>query len=123
MEKESSPADPRVEIGREGESRVRAFFEAKGWRLVTRNFRWRRGELDLIFEDPSRILVFVEVRSSSEPSAFLRFSIGFKKRAALLRSTHYFRRGHPLFKYHAIRLDVCWVEAGSIQHWPNVWLS
>lgn len=38
-------------------------------RLLERNFRWRGGEIDLIFEEPSRLwsgrteLVFVEVRA------------------------------------------------------------
>ena len=50
--------------GRRGEDHALAYLEAKGYRVVARNFRHRRGELDLIVDAPDGTLVFVEVKSN-----------------------------------------------------------
>ena len=55
--------------GRRGEDHALAFLESKGYRLVARNFRYRRGELDLIVDAPDGTLVFVEVKSNRGASA------------------------------------------------------
>ena len=48
--------------GKAGESLACRYLEQQGLTLVERNFRCRRGELDLIMRDGDQ-LVFVEVRS------------------------------------------------------------
>jgi putative endonuclease len=50
--------------GRRGEDHAWAYLEAKGYRLVVRNYRYRRGELDLIVDAPDGTLVFVEVKAN-----------------------------------------------------------
>jgi putative endonuclease len=55
--------------GRRGEDQALAFLESKGYRLVARNFRDRRGELDLIVDAPDGTLVFVEVKSNRAATA------------------------------------------------------
>ena len=52
----------RVAQGSQAEDLARRFLEARGLELLTRNFRCRSGELDLIMRDGEQ-LVFVEVRS------------------------------------------------------------
>jgi len=51
----------RSVLGEEGERVASRFLEARGYRILERNYRTRRGEIDLIAED-GRILVFVEVK-------------------------------------------------------------
>src|SRR2546427_11803979 len=51
----------RSVLGKEGERVAAQFLEARGYRILERNYRTRRGEIDLIAED-GRILVFVEVK-------------------------------------------------------------
>src|SRR3989475_12933852 len=51
----------RSVLGEEGERAAARFLEARGYRILERNYRTRRGEIDLIAED-GRILVFVEVK-------------------------------------------------------------
>jgi putative endonuclease len=48
--------------GLAGERRAEAFLVQQGYRVLARNFRTRRGEVDLIVANPSR-LAFVEVKS------------------------------------------------------------
>ena len=50
--------------GAEAEQLALDFLQAKGLELVVKNFRTRRGEIDLIMRD-NAILVFVEVRFRS----------------------------------------------------------
>ena len=47
--------------GAEGERVAAEFLEARGYRILARNYRTRWGEVDLIAED-GRTLVFVEVK-------------------------------------------------------------
>lgn len=49
------------QLGRWGEELVARAMQAKGWRILERNWRCRQGEIDLIAAD-SRYLVFVEVK-------------------------------------------------------------
>ena len=50
--------------GAEAEQLALDFLQAKGLELVVKNFRTRRGEIDLIMRD-NAVLVFVEVRFRS----------------------------------------------------------
>ena len=43
---------------------ARAFLERKGWVCLDANYRWERGELDLVMRDGPTV-VFVEVRQRS----------------------------------------------------------
>ena len=56
------PNDPRARFGRRGEDLAAAFFVAKGFRVVDRNWRTRFGEIDLIIEK-DRKTHFVEVKT------------------------------------------------------------
>ncbi len=61
--------------GQRGEALAAAFLERKGMRIVERNWRYRRAEIDLIAEDGA-VLVFVEVKTRASdafgrPEAFV----------------------------------------------------
>jgi len=52
----------RRALGQKGEQMAEEFLEQKGYEIISRNARTRRGEIDLIAMDGST-LVFVEVRT------------------------------------------------------------
>lgn len=52
------------QAGRRGEDLALAHLQAKGYRLICRNYRFQRGEIDLVMEDPRGVLVFVEVKAN-----------------------------------------------------------
>jgi len=56
------PEDRRRRLGTLGESLAGRHLEARGLRVVDRNFRTRHGELDLVAAD-DRYLVFCEVKT------------------------------------------------------------
>jgi putative endonuclease len=59
-----TPAENHWDAGRRGEDLALAHLEAIGYRLVIRNYRFGRGEIDLIMDAPDGTLVFVEVKSN-----------------------------------------------------------
>ena len=50
-----------IQSGAEGESKAVDFLKQKGWKIVSQNYRYKRGELDIIGLDKD-VLVFVEVK-------------------------------------------------------------
>jgi putative endonuclease len=52
----------RQRIGEQGEENAVHFLKAKGYRILERNYRWERGEIDIIAQDGD-VLVFVEVKT------------------------------------------------------------
>lgn len=54
----------RKEIGSRGEELAVSFLRAQNYKIMTRNYRCRYGEIDIIAEDKGT-LVFVEVKTRS----------------------------------------------------------
>ena len=54
--------DARRAFGQAGEDRAAAWYRARGYRVLERNWRCREGELDLVVSR-GRTLVFVEVKA------------------------------------------------------------
>ena len=80
--------DPRRALGTRGEQLAATHLEARGFRLLDRNYRTRSGELDLVAAD-ERFLVFCEVkarvaRSAAGPLDPLA-SVDWRKRRRLRR--------------------------------------
>lgn len=79
-----------ADTGRQAEQAALEYLQRQGLRLLTRNYRCRGGEIDLVMEQ-GPCLVFVEVRYRSNP----RFggaleSVDWRKRAKLvLAAQHY----------------------------------
>lgn len=57
-----SAVDRRRALGAQGEARAASYLERLGYTILARNWRTRRGELDIIARD-GECLVFVEVRT------------------------------------------------------------
>ncbi len=55
----------RKKLGRWGEDKAEVFLSEKGYKIVERNYRGGRGEIDLVCED-GETLVFVEVKTRSD---------------------------------------------------------
>ncbi len=58
------PSQPTTAItGDAGEDRALRYLQARGLGLITRNYRCKGGEIDLVMRDAAGALVFVEVRA------------------------------------------------------------
>lgn len=86
---------PHLRTGEWAEEQTLRHLEHQGLRLVTRNFRCRLGEIDLIMMDAD-VVVFVEVRFRRS----MRFGAGFEsvtgaKQRKLLAAARAYLARHP----------------------------
>lgn len=58
--------EARQRLGRRGEALAASYLEQRGYRIVTRNYRTRLGEIDIVAQD-GQTLVFVEVKVRRNP--------------------------------------------------------
>ena len=102
------PADARAVAGRAAEDLAARFLDAQGLHVVARNFRTKRGEIDLVARDGT-MLVFVEVRfRRSESHGGAAESITAAKQARMVPAAQVFllrQRGDPPCRFDAILLD------------------
>lgn len=85
----------RAATGRAAEALAARFLEGRGLRVIERNYRCRRGEIDLIARDGAT-LVFVEVRlRTGGRFGGAAASIDARKRARLLLAARHYLAGRP----------------------------
>lgn len=96
------PAD----TGRNAESAACRFLLSQGFRLLTRNFRSRHGEIDLIMDDAGQ-LVFVEVRYR-RGAAFGTGaeSVDRRKQSRITACAQHYLQQHPEAAQLPCRFDV-----------------
>jgi putative endonuclease len=103
--------------GQDGEDRALAHLQQHGLTLVTRNFRCKGGEIDLIMQERD-MLVFVEVRQRADARhGGAAASVTGAKQARLIIAAQTFLqryRSPP-----ACRLDVVAIEAGNLSWLKN----
>jgi len=107
--------------GRLGEDAAARFLASRGLRVIARNVRARRGEIDIVALD-GRALVFVEVKARTvRPGVEITGleKIHSRKRAALRRAVKRYRRtwGRDA---ESCRLDAVVVELEAGPHGPRV---
>jgi putative endonuclease len=61
---DQAKSDPRRQLGAVGEDAAAAWYVARGFEIVDRNWRVREGEIDLIVRQ-GRTIVFCEVKTRS----------------------------------------------------------
>ena len=102
-------------IGKAGEDAAAAYLEEAGYRIIERNVRLGKYEIDIIAEDRLRqMLVFVEVKSRTgfDPRYPLRTAVDRRKRSALRQAVARWVNAHQ-FEGSA-RTDVVGVFGSSV---------
>lgn len=110
----------RQQKGREAEDRACRFLAERGIKVLTRNYRGRRGELDIIGRDGNELCI-VEVRSRDRDSAYVpEASLSPSKIKSISRTAKTFIRKHRLFHV-PIRFDLLVVdfETDEIKFYPG----
>jgi putative endonuclease len=106
-------SDPRRERGGAGEDAALAAYTSRGYRVLTRNWRCRLGELDLILLRGD-VLVFCEVktRRGSEYGGGYE-AVTWRKQAKLRALAEAYLQGGGI-RPSAIRFDVASVALGRL---------
>lgn len=111
-------------LGRRGEDAAAAFLRQKGYKLLDRNWRGTRGELDLVCECDGSV-VFVEVKTRTPgPMNKPHQGLTTMKRTTLMRTVSEYLTRHGLWE-RPCRLDLVAVEIEEgaepvIEHVENV---
>lgn len=111
----------RRRFGDAAEEAAVRYLEARGWRVLARNFSCRWGELDVVAEQ-GETLAFVEVRMRSsavwgDPS----HTVSYAKQRRVVRAALHFLFQHRL-EGRMVRFDVMSVvgrgERATVEHIP-----
>lgn len=99
-------------LGDQGESCAAEYLRRQGFRILTRNYRCKIGEIDLIVDDHGT-LVFVEVKTRSS----VRYgtpaeAVHYRKRQKIIQSAYWYLREHGMEHVHC-RFDVLEVYAAG----------
>lgn len=109
-----------VTLGKNTESLAADYLSQQGLNCVSRNFRCKRGEIDLICLTADQTLVFIEVRSRAKTQfATAAESITFKKQQRIIHSSRYFLLTHPQYQHCNLRFDVVLFD---IDHQSPHWI-
>jgi putative endonuclease len=106
------------DVGRRAEDRAAEYLLGQGFTIVTRRYKAKHGELDLVALEGD-LLVFVEVKERRAPGYIPEESIGDAKRRALfLAGQEYLREmGEP---EREARFDLIAMDAQGIRHHRDV---
>ena len=109
------PAD-KANNGRAGEEAAALALEKMGMRILERNFRSKKGEVDIIALE-GETLVFVEVKTwSAYGIEALEQALNVKKQRRIIETSKYFLFLHREYRYMTIRYDVMLISPGGFTH-------
>ncbi|GGS94058.1 YraN family protein [Nonomuraea spiralis] len=100
---------PKDELGKQGEDLAAIYLEAKGMTILERNWRCRRGEIDIIAVD-GQILVVVEVKTRSSRSHGTALESVNRAKLARLRMLAAKWLSAQSRSFGAVRIDVIALE-------------
>ena len=104
--------------GAEYEQIAAEYLQNHGVRVIERNYRNRRGEIDIIGLD-GEYTVFVEVKyRKSNINGSPAEAVNFKKQKTICKVADYYRVTHGMGEFSAVRYDVvavqgteiCWIQ-------------
>lgn len=109
------PGRSRAEIGDDKERLARSYLERRGLSLLARNYRCRRGEIDLVMRECDT-LVFVEVRfRASNRFGTPAETVDLRKQRRLAAAAAHYLQHHP--SPLPCRFDVLAVSGGDRIDW------
>jgi putative endonuclease len=111
-------SDPRHALGERAELVAAAWLETRGWTILARRWRCPEGELDLVAQDPERVLVAIEVKlrqtgRAGEPTE----SIDRRRLRRLRSALGRFRSGAPQSRGEGLRIDLVALRPGGVGQW------
>ncbi len=108
-------ADSRRALGQSGEDQAAAWYEANGYEVVTRNWRCRDGEIDVIARR-GRTHVFCEVKArTSDAFGIPAEAVTPRKQARIRRLAARWLADNAIGASGPVRFDVAAILAGRLE--------
>lgn len=101
------PVPQRIALGKRGEEVAQQYIEETlGWKILSKNWRWKNYEIDIVAEEPeSGKIIFVEVKTAS--GRYLpENQIDKGKEEALAKGAESWLAHHQQYENREIRFDV-----------------
>lgn len=112
-----APLFSKRQQGDAAEDRALAYLRAAGLELIQRNYRCRRGEIDLIMRDADTV-VLVEVRQRSRSDfGTAAESVTVHKQRRLLATARHWLVSHPQHASGPLRFDVVGIDGNGRLDW------
>ena len=113
----------RVGIGKEGEEQAAAALKTAGMEIITKNYRSKSGEVDIVALDKETV-VFIEVKAwTALDLEDLQYSIDARKQRKIIKTAKYFLSENRKYSNMAIRFDVIFVKNNSITHLASAFME
>ena len=113
--------EERLKLGQWGEQQATDYLFKNGYKVLSRNYRCRAGEIDIICRD-KKYLIFAEVKTRRSTRYGLpQEAVGARKQRQIVRAAQWYIQQHDLGKLQP-RFDVLavlwqsWNDAGQIDH-------
>ena len=109
------------DTGARGEELAARYLESEGYRVLDRNFRTRRGEIDIVAQAGDRV-VFVEVKHWKVLGVeALEQSVGARKQSRIRAASRAYLMRHPELEARRISYDVVFLGADGTRprHYRN----
>lgn len=106
-------------LGRAAEDRAAQYLLGQGYTLVTRRYKARHGELDLVALDGD-LLVFVEVKFRLAPGYRPEDSLTRAKRDALFRAGQQYLHEVAQDPEREVRFDLIAIDRDGLRHHRDV---
>ncbi len=99
-----------------------AYLGQMGYRIITRNFRCKKSEIDLIARE-GKYLVFVEVKERSSSSCgYGSESVNVKKQERICAAARYYLKKYRIDPLMPVRFDVASIDHGTFHVIRNAFL-
>jgi putative endonuclease len=105
----------RKSLGKKGEDIACRALKKDRYRVIEKNYRCRQGEIDIIAEDRSRVLCFVEVKAKSNTDFGLPEEAVTRRKQGRIQAAAYSYIESKGIKPRAMRFDVVSVDLTSNQ--------
>ena len=113
----------KYEKGKTGEDIACKYLTEKGYLIIERNYRGKRGEIDIIARD-GNVFVFIEVKSwKTIPVSEAGFSMSVEKKRRITKSAEqYIFENRKQISDFDIRFDFIFIDAerNSVSHSKNI---
>jgi len=110
----------RKELGYLGEQKIADFLEKDGFKILARNYKVKKGEVDII-ATKDNLISFIEVKTRANPKLSMHELVNYTKQKKIVLATMTFLRHNTCYLEYICRFDVALYDITSdeITYIPN----